>query len=116
MGDYQADLNRQTLNIMQTCKVMGVSRRTIYNWIRDNKLEYYRTPGGEYPYLLRPTHQRAHETVGGGVGMDIAEYLELVINRLKAARESNNNAQAAHILQICAEVCIEEAVKIEKTL
>lgn len=48
--------------------------------------------------------------------MDITEYLELVINRLKAALESNNNVEAARILQICAEVCVEEAVKIEKTL
>lgn len=46
MGDYQAALKRETLNIEQTRKVMGVSRRTIYNWIRGNKLEYYRTPGG----------------------------------------------------------------------
>lgn len=37
---------RVTVSIMQACDVAGVSRRTIYNWIRDGKLEYMRTAGG----------------------------------------------------------------------
>lgn len=40
MGD------RKTLSIMKACEVAGVSRRTIYNWIAKNKVEYLRTVGG----------------------------------------------------------------------
>lgn len=31
---------------MDACQLTGVSRRTIYNWIRDNKVQYVRTAGG----------------------------------------------------------------------
>ncbi len=39
-------MDRQTLSIMKACEVVGVSRRTIYNWITAGKLEYVRTAGG----------------------------------------------------------------------
>jgi excisionase family DNA binding protein len=31
---------------MTACELAGVTRRTIYNWLAANKLEYVRTPGG----------------------------------------------------------------------
>jgi excisionase family DNA binding protein len=31
---------------MKACEVVGVSRRTIYNWISAGKVEYVRTAGG----------------------------------------------------------------------
>ena len=39
-------MDRQTLSIMKACEVVGVSRRTIYNWIAAGKVEYVRTAGG----------------------------------------------------------------------
>ena len=39
-------MNRKTLSIMQAREVVGVSRRTIYNWINAGKVEYVRTAGG----------------------------------------------------------------------
>jgi excisionase family DNA binding protein len=39
-------MDRQTLSIMKACEVVGVSRRTIYNWISAGKIEYVRTAGG----------------------------------------------------------------------
>jgi len=39
-------VNRKTLSILQACKAVGVSRRTIYNWIASGKVEYVRTAGG----------------------------------------------------------------------
>ena len=39
-------MDRQTLSIMKACEVVGVSRRTIYNWISAGKVEYIRTAGG----------------------------------------------------------------------
>jgi excisionase family DNA binding protein len=40
------NLDRQTISIMRACEVVGVSRRTIYNWIAGGKIEYVRTAGG----------------------------------------------------------------------
>jgi excisionase family DNA binding protein len=39
-------VERETLTIMKACEVVGVSRRTIYNWISRGKVEYVRTAGG----------------------------------------------------------------------
>ncbi len=39
-------MDRQTLSIMKACEAVGVSRRTIYNWITAGKVEYVRTAGG----------------------------------------------------------------------
>lgn len=39
-------MDRQTVSIMKACEVVGVSRRTIYNWIAAGKVEYVRTAGG----------------------------------------------------------------------
>jgi len=39
-------LDRKTISIMKACELVGVSRRTIYNWIAAGKIEYVRTAGG----------------------------------------------------------------------
>ncbi len=39
-------MERQTVSIMKACEVVGVSRRTIYNWMASGKVEYVRTAGG----------------------------------------------------------------------
>ena len=39
-------VDRKTISIMQACELVGVSRRTIYNWIADGKVDYVRTAGG----------------------------------------------------------------------
>ena len=38
--------DRKTISIMKACELVGVSRRTIYNWISAGKVEYVRTAGG----------------------------------------------------------------------
>ena len=38
--------HRATVSIMKACELIGVSRRTIYNWIAAGKVEYVRTAGG----------------------------------------------------------------------
>jgi len=37
---------REVLTITQACKAVGVCRRTVYNWIKKNKVECVRTPSG----------------------------------------------------------------------
>ena len=39
-------MDRKTISIMKACETVGVSRRTIYNWIGSGKVEYIRTAGG----------------------------------------------------------------------
>ena len=39
-------MERRAISIAQACTSVGVSRRTIYNWISAGKVEYVRTAGG----------------------------------------------------------------------
>jgi excisionase family DNA binding protein len=39
-------LERTTVSIPKACELVGVSRRTIYNWIASGKIQYVRTAGG----------------------------------------------------------------------
>jgi len=38
--------DRQTVSIARAGELVGVSRRTIYNWIAGGKVQYVRTAGG----------------------------------------------------------------------
>lgn len=37
---------RRLVNIAQACALTGVTRRTIYNWMRAGSIEYVLTAGG----------------------------------------------------------------------
>lgn len=37
---------RKTVSISKACKLVGVSRRTIYNWLSAGKIEYVRIASG----------------------------------------------------------------------
>ena len=39
-------MERKAISIMKACELVGVSRRTIYNWISAGKVDYVRTAGG----------------------------------------------------------------------
>ena len=54
-------VNRKTISIMKACELVGVSRRTIYNWIASGKVEYVRTAGGSVRIFVA-TLWRAPET------------------------------------------------------
>ena len=42
---------------MKACELVGVSRRTIYNWLSSGKIEYVRTAGGSVRIFV-DTHWR----------------------------------------------------------
>ena len=46
VGWRQKPVERKTISIMKACELVGVSRRTIYNWLSSGKIEYVRTAGG----------------------------------------------------------------------
>ncbi len=46
LASTQMIVDRKTISIMKACELVGVSRRTIYNWISSGKVEYVRTAGG----------------------------------------------------------------------
>jgi excisionase family DNA binding protein len=39
-------VDRRSVSITQAADLVGVSRRTIYNWLAAGRLEYCRTAGG----------------------------------------------------------------------
>jgi excisionase family DNA binding protein len=64
-------MERQTLSIMKACEAVGVSRRTIYNWISAGKVEYIRTAGGSiriYADTLWRDASRARPLAATGPG------------------------------------------------
>jgi excisionase family DNA binding protein len=68
-------VERKTISIMKACELVGVSRRTIYNWLSSGKIEYVRTAGGSVRIFVdtlwrdpnktdRPAMQGLWETEG----------------------------------------------------
>ena len=51
--------NRQTVSIAEACAHVGVSRRTIYNWMAEGKVEYVRTAGGAVRIFTETLWRRA---------------------------------------------------------
>lgn len=41
----------KTVCLKQACEMTGVSRRTIYNWMQKDKVQYVRTAGGSVRIL-----------------------------------------------------------------
>ena len=41
--EASSQVERKTISIMKACELVGVSRRTIYNWLSSGKIEYVRT-------------------------------------------------------------------------
>jgi excisionase family DNA binding protein len=52
---------------MKACELVGVSRRTIYNWLSSGKIEYVRTAGGSVRIfadtLWRDPHRADRPTI-----------------------------------------------------
>lgn len=46
MADISTQQDRRTVTVQVASELVGVSRRTIYNWMRDKKVDFIRTAGG----------------------------------------------------------------------
>jgi excisionase family DNA binding protein len=55
-------LERRAISITQACESVGVSRRTIYNWMAAGKVQYVRTAGGAVR-IFEDTLWRAPEVI-----------------------------------------------------
>lgn len=65
--------NRKTISIMKACEQVGVSRRTIYNWIASGKVEYVRTAGGSIRIFVdtlwrKPEEPKSRQSIQPSVG------------------------------------------------
>ena len=60
-------MERQTISIMKACELVGVSRRTIYNWIAAGKVEYVRTAGGSIRIFVDTLWRQPDGSARGGV-------------------------------------------------
>ena len=56
-------MDRKTVSINQASELVGVGRRTIYNWMSAGKLEYVRTAGGSVR-IYADTLWRSHSLHG----------------------------------------------------
>ena len=64
-------MDRQAISIMKACEIVGVSRRTIYNWISSGKVEYVRTAGGSIRIFVDSLWREpseAHRTMSSSDG------------------------------------------------
>lgn len=55
-------VDRKTISIMKACELVGVSRRTIYNWIASGKVEYVRTAGGSVRIFVDTLWRRPEDS------------------------------------------------------
>ena len=60
-------MERQTISIMKACELVGVSRRTIYNWIAAGKVEYVRTAGGSIRIFVDTLWRQPDGTARAGL-------------------------------------------------
>ena len=54
-------LERQTVSIARAGALVGVSRRTIYNWISGGKVQYVRTAGGAVRIFVDTLWREPHQ-------------------------------------------------------
>jgi len=59
-------VERKTISIMKACELVGVSRRTIYNWIANGKVEYVRTAGGSVRIFVDTLWREPEQRAGWG--------------------------------------------------
>ena len=62
-------VERKAISIMKACELVGVSRRTIYNWIAGGKVDYVRTAGGSIRIFV-DSLWRDPRVIGQPVGPD----------------------------------------------
>ena len=55
-------VERKTISIMKACELVGVSRRTIYNWLSSGKIEYVRTAGGSVRIFVDTLFRDPHKS------------------------------------------------------
>jgi excisionase family DNA binding protein len=67
-------LERKTVSIPRACELVGVSRRTIYNWIAGGKVQYVRTAGGSVRIFADTLWREPEAAV---VGDDAGEFQRL---------------------------------------
>jgi excisionase family DNA binding protein len=85
---------RPTVSIIKACDLAGVTRRTIYNWLKAGKLEYTRTAGGSVRIysetLFRPAGPRlAGASVAPHVSNGLSDGRSLADERTAAPASSS---------------------------
>ena len=56
---------RELVSITEACRIVGVTRRTIYNWINAGKITYVRTAGGGVRIYKNTLWMNPEDSVGG---------------------------------------------------
>lgn len=67
-------MERKAISIMKACELVGVSRRTIYNWISAGKVEYVRTAGGSIRIFVDSLWRDAHSEMAAVEHVYVPQY------------------------------------------
>ena len=57
-GSVSYEFPHKLVNTVKAAAICGVSRRTIYNWVRDNRVAWVRTPTGQLRIVATSLFQR----------------------------------------------------------
>jgi excisionase family DNA binding protein len=52
---------RAVMSVNDVCAFVGVTRRTVYNWVAADKVEYVRTPGGRLRIFADTLYRQEHD-------------------------------------------------------
>jgi excisionase family DNA binding protein len=67
-GPFEPRIGR-SVSLDQACQILQVSRRTVYNWIREGRLQTIRTLGGSQRVLVASVRHEAGHIRALSVGL-----------------------------------------------
>ena len=85
----------RSVSIEQAAQLLGVSRRTVYNRIRDRKLQTIRTIGGSQRVLLTSLDEMRQLTLGRAEGPALSRSERSSLSRVERMVAGHPNAAAA---------------------
>ena len=85
----------RSVSIEQAAQLLGVSRRTVYNRIRDRKLQTIRTIGGSQRVLLTSLDEMRQFTLGRAEGSSLRRVEGPALSRAEGLVAGHPNAAAA---------------------
>jgi excisionase family DNA binding protein len=98
-------VERKTLSIMAACELVGVSRRTVYNWINAGKVEYVRTAGGSVRIFEDTLWREANGARAAAASLQApANPLRAYTARLRKEAVSHGGARHALLSRVAREL------------
>lgn len=65
---------RQIVSVNQACSMVGVSRRTMYNWMASGRVKYVRTAGDMRRVFVDTLYKSSPQPAAQGAGIPAATH------------------------------------------